>query len=478
MKRIALHWQILFALVIAIIYGLIFSNQYKLKDSSFSDLTPVHITETGKQVNLEDVKTKLVSISGKKFSTKIAFQSALKAKLNQNEYEVYARKITRQSVYNPAISSVSWMGDLFLRGLKMLVIPLILFSILSGIVNMERGSNLGRLGLKTIVYYLSTSTLAILGGIILVNIFQPGKGMDVSSVELVEEIPASQQSLRDILIEIVPDNIFKALVDNYLLSIIFFSILAGIFITKLPDEHRDTLVKIINASFELFMKITMFLILLAPLGIFGLVAKVVADQSDFLNLLLKLGKFTLCVLLAIFIHAFVVMPLIVKIIGKSNPFKHFGNMSAAILTAFSTTSSAATLPVTLENIEEKSGVSKRVANFTLPIGATVNMDGTAIYICVVVFFIAQAYGIELGFKEQFLVLITALLTSIGTAAIPMASLVIITIILTALGLPLEGIALVLPVDRVLDMFRTATNVWSDSCGAVVIAKSEGETLKV
>jgi Na+/H+-dicarboxylate symporter len=208
------------------------------------------------------------------------------------------------------------------------------------------------------------------------------------------------------------------------------------------------------------------------------VIKVVADQDDLGSLLSRMGLYMGTVLLALAIHAFISLPLIVRIIGKSRAFRHFSNMSTPLLTAFSTSSSGATLPLTMTAVEENSGVSNKVTSFTLPLGATINMDGTALYELIAVLFIAQAYGVDLSVLEQVIVVITALLASIGAAGIPMAGLVMISVILTAVGLPLEGVGLILSVDRILDMFRTATNVWSDSCGAVVIAKSEGEELKV
>jgi Na+/H+-dicarboxylate symporter len=376
------------------------------------------------------------------------------------------------------VNYVEWMGELFLRGLKMLVIPLIFSSIVSGIVNLGTSDSLGRLGFKTILYYLSTSTLAIIVGLIFVDLFQPGTGVDISELTSIESLELEQRSLRDVLIGIVPDNIFQALVTNELLSIIFVAIIVGIFTNKIESKHKELLSTFFNSIFKLFMKITEFIIILAPFGIFGLVAGVVAAQEDVGKLFIELSSFVGTVLLSIFIHMFITLPLLLYIFGRTNPIKHFNNMFTATLTAFSTASSAATLPLTMKGVNEKSGVSHKITNFTLPIGATVNMDGTAIYIVGVVMFIAQAQGISMGIKEQFIILLTALLTSIGTAAIPMASLVIITIILDVLGLPYELIALILPVDRILDMFRTATNIWSDSCGAVIIAKSEGEQLNV
>ena len=376
------------------------------------------------------------------------------------------------------VQYVSWMGDIFLRMLKMIVIPLVLSSIISGIANIGSDGNFGKLGLKTIAYYLMTSVFAIATGLFLVNLIKPGVGMDISSISIDEAISIERPALSDIFIQIVPENIFQAMASNDFLAVIFFAILAGIYISKLDNKNNLILSDFFNATFELFMKITMFVIKLAPFGIFGLIVKVVAEQNDFGNMVAKLGTFMLTVIAGILIHSLITLPLITRFIGNAKPFKHLNNVKTTLITAFSTASSAAALPLNMKETNEKSGVSHKITNFTLPIGATVNMDGTAIYIAAVVMFIAQAKGVDMGLKEQILILITALMSSIGTAGVPMASLVIITIILEVLGLPLELLALILPVDRLLDMFRTATNVWGDSCGAVVIAKSEGEVLNV
>lgn len=376
------------------------------------------------------------------------------------------------------VNYVSWMGDIFLRMLKMIVIPLVLSSVISGIVNIGNEGSFGKLGLKTIVYYLTTSSLAIIVGLFMVNIIQPGVGMDITSIAIDEKISIDRPSMGDIFIEIVPENIFHAMASNDFLAIIFFAIIAGIFISKIDKKSNIILADFFNAFFELFMKITMFIIKLAPYGIFGLIVKVVAEQKDFGNMVASLGTFMVTVIGGILIHSLITLPLLTRFIGKAKPFKHLSNVKTTLITAFSTASSAAALPLNMKETNEKSGVSHKITNFTLPIGTTINMDGTAIYIAAVVMFIAQAKGVDMGLKEQILILVTALMSSIGTAGVPMASLVIITIILEVLGLPLELMALILPVDRILDMFRTTANVWGDSCGAVIIAKSEGEVLNV
>ena len=276
----------------------------------------------------------------------------------------------------------------------------------------------------------------------------------------------------------MPSNIIQAMVNNDMLSIIFFAIIFGFFITKASKKHAATMKAFFDAVFDVMMKITMFVIKFTPLGIFGIVTKTVSDQDDLPGLVTSMGLYMFTVILALAIHAMITLPVIVKFIGKANPLKHLKNMATPLFTAFSTSSSGATLPLTIQAVEEKSGVSNKISSFTLPLGATVNMDGTALYECIAAIFIAQAYGFDLTFIDQIIIVFTALLASIGAAAIPMAGLVMITVILTAVGLPLEGVGLILAVDRILDMFRTATNVWSDSCGAVVIAKTEGEKLNV
>lgn len=380
--------------------------------------------------------------------------------------------------FKAQVNYVAWMGDLFLKGLKMIIIPLILSSIISGIANIGDAKNLGRLGGKTILYYITTSTLALLTGLFLVNIIKPGVGADLGFENTVEGLDIATESFGSTLLNIIPENIFKAMAENKMLSVIFFAIIFGFFITKSAHKYRTLLSDFFNAVFEVMMKITMFIIKFTPLGIFGIVVKVVAQQTNLSELFARLGLYMLVVLLALAIHAFVVLPLLVKTIGKSSPFKHLKAVRTPLLTAFSTSSSSATLPLTMDAIENKSGVSNTISSFTLPLGATVNMDGTALYELVATMFIAQAYGIDLSVGQQIIVVITGLLASIGAAGIPMAGLVMISVILSAVGLPLEGIGLILAVDRILDMFRTAVNVWSDSCGAVIIAKSEGEKLKV
>ena len=470
MKKLQLHWQILIALLLAILYGIIFPTSYKIQEKSYKTLNRSKI-EVG-------VIEKLAMIEDQEYGNLADFQNALAQLLSAEQVDEYEERIISSSYYNRPVSAISWLGVIFLRALKMIIIPLILSSLISGVTNIGSGGNLGRLGLKTLSYYVLTSTFAIVTGLLFVNIIRPGTGADLNFSQSVEGLVESQRSLGETLVDIVPDNIFEAFSSNSMLSIIFFAIIFGFFITRVKNPHRDVLRRAFNAIFEVMMQITMFVIKFTPLGIFGIVARVVADQDDLGNLVTRMGLYMSTVILALLVHFFLTLPLILKFIGKVRPLAHLKNMSTPLLTAFSTSSSGATLPLTIEAVERNSGVSNKISSFTLPLGATINMDGTALYECVAAMFIAQAYGVDMSLIQQVIIVITALLASIGAAAIPMAGLVMITIVLTAVGLPMEGVGLILAVDRILDMFRTATNVWSDSCGAVVIAKSEGEELSV
>lgn len=378
---------------------------------------------------------------------------------------------------NFVADKVSILGTIFLRGLRMVIIPLIVSSIISGVAGIGSAERFGRLSLKTLAYYLTTSLLAILTGLVLVNLLQPGLGANLGLEEVPEELKAGAAKIGDTLLGIIPTNPLEAMVKGDMLPVIFFSLLFGFFITRAPQPYRESLTNFFQGIFEVMMRLTHFIILFTPIGVFALMSKIVA-QTGF-EVFAPLGSYMLTVVISLAIHAFLTLPVLLYVIGGADPVAHARAMSAALMTAFSTASSSATLPLTLDAVENNAGVSNKVTSFVLPLGATINMDGTALYECVAAMFIAQVYGIELSFLQQMIVVFTALLASIGAAGIPMAGLVMITIVLQAVGLPLEGIGLILAVDRILDMMRTSVNVWSDSCGSVIIARSEGETdLKV
>lgn len=378
-----------------------------------------------------------------------------------------------------SVKYLSWMGDIFLRSLKMVIIPLIFSSIASGVTSIGSGKSLGRIGLKTITYYLSTSFLAIATGLLLVNLIRPGVGVHLGFTEEASLLPATEGKLSDIFLRIVPENILDAMARGEVLPVIFFAIITGFFITRVDDRYREHLTTFFEGLFEVMMKITMFVVRFTPLGILGIVSREVSRNADKLgDIAGSMAIYMVTVFLGLLLHSLITLPLIVHLVGRANPLKHFRNMATPLLTAFSTASSSATLPLSMEAVEHKSGVSNKITSFTLPLGATINMDGTALYECVAVMFISQVYGMELSFAQQMIVVITALLASIGAAGIPMAGLVMMTVVMTAVNLPLEGIGLILAVDMILDMSRTTVNVWSDTCGAVTIARSEGEETNV
>lgn len=379
----------------------------------------------------------------------------------------------------------NYLGTLFLNALKMIIVPLVLSSIICGMASIGSSEHLGRLGGKTIGFYMLSSLLAILIGLAFVNMFTPGiiDGEPAGSkLNLSSPTEVSAQldrvegrgvgDIADIFLRMVPTNIVKAAANGQMLGLIFFGLLFGYYMSRINGELKRTLDNFWQGIFQTMMAITMFVMKFAPIGVFGLVAKTVAATgfSAFQPLLL----FFITVLLALAFHAFITLAALLTLIGRVSPLRQYSVMAPAMLTAFSTASSSGTLPITLECVEKGAGVSNQTTSFVLPLGATINMDGTALYECVAAMFIAQAYGLDLNFTTQFTIVLVALLTSIGVAGIPAASLVAITVILGVIGLPLEGIGMLLVTDRILDMLRTAVNVYSDSCCAVIIAKTEGE----
>ena len=381
----------------------------------------------------------------------------------------------------------AFAGDLFLRLLQMVVVPLVATSIITSVARLGRDHAFARLGLKTASYFVLTTLLASLVALVIFNVVQPGRVDPEVSAQLRATVPGSVEEVRDglggkstgdladVIRRAVPVNILAAASDNReMLAVIFFALLFGFFSGRLPDAQRDAFLGFWESANQVMLAITHAVMRVAPLGIFALIAQTV--QQSGAAALGPLGLFFLCVAGGLAFHLFVTLAVLMRVVGGFRPWPHYRAMFPALLTAFSTASSSATLPVTIECVEKNAGVSPRIAGFTLPLGATVNMDGTALYECAVVLFLAQLYGVSLDWTQQVLVVVLALLTSIGVAGIPAASLVAIVIILQAVGLPLEAIAIVMATDRVLDMMRTAVNVFGDSTAAAVIASSEGETL--
>jgi len=385
------------------------------------------------------------------------------------------------------LSIFDYIGTIFLNALKMIIVPLITPSIIVGVAGIGSGGNLGALGGKTLLFYAATTLAAILVGLIIVNIVGPGYvdgqpakdllALDASTAQF--EATVAGSGLGDVAMifqRMVPPNIFAAAVEGQMLGIIFFAILFGYFMTHLSDEYAGPLYRFWDAVFHVMMSMTEWIMKFAPIGVFGLVAAVIAKAGY--KATGPLAVFAIVVLVALAVHAFITLPLLLRFVGRVHPYKTIRGAAQAMLTAFSTASSSATLPVTMDCVEDNIGVSNKVSSFVLPLGATVNMNGTALYECAAAIFIAQAYGYELTFAMQFSIVSIALLTSIGVAGVPSASLVAIAIILGAVGLPLEALGVLLVFDRILDMARTSINVWGDCSCATIVARLEGEKTNV
>ena len=406
-------------------------------------------------------------------------------------------------------AAYSFIGKLFLNAMKLLIVPLIVSSLIVGVITMGAGASFARLGSKTVAYYLCTSVISIMIGLTLVNIIQPGHAGDSAhSIKMMEDAgsldvasPAPAQGrealpeeLRDKVGErsagdflrvfelMVPPNIFESATDNgKLLGLIVFSLIFGFYAARLEGPGREAMVTFWQAIYDVMLHITNLVLQTAPVGIGALIASTVADaytSNSLADHFVSLAWFFATVVIGLSLHMFVVLPLLMYFLGKvKNPWMQYSAMGPAMLTAFSTSSSAATLPLTMRCVNERAGVSERISSFTLPLGATVNMDGTALYECVVVMYVAQLVGMDLSFGIQFMIVTTALLTSIGVAGVPSSSLVAIVLIMEQAGMSahLDKLGLVMVVDRLLDMCRTTVNVFSDSVAAVIIARSEGET---
>jgi proton glutamate symport protein len=384
-----------------------------------------------------------------------------------------------------------FVGKLFLNGLKMVVIPLVLTSVICGVSQISSDRDFGRLGLKTLLIYSLTGLLAVCTGLLCVNLIKPGDvdqetkdaiianqggGHSPSMDKAMQTANDGWQNLAEIFHRMLPPNLFSAAAEGQLLGLICFGLLFGFFLGRSNSAFGKVQQNFWQGLQEIVLKITNFILGFAPLGIFALVTPTLAKSG--LDAFWLMGGFALTVLLALGIHALVALPVLMKVVGGIRFTDHYRAMTPALLTAFSTASSSATLPVTMDCVTRKVGVSKKISSFTLPLGATLNMDGTALFECVVVIFLAQFFGIEMGWVTQFSVVLLALLTSVGVAGIPSASLVAILVILQSVGFDdsaiATGVGMVYVVDRILDMTRTMINVLGDSCAAAVIGKTEGE----
>jgi Na+/H+-dicarboxylate symporter len=374
------------------------------------------------------------------------------------------------AVFGEQMLAIAFIGDMFMNALKAVMIPLIMASMIVGVASLGDLRKLGKLGSVTVLYYLTTTTIAVVLGVIMMKIFNPGEGIQFGAMELPEAIRGKEFSFIDLIMGFVPSNIFNSMAQGQILPLIISTLLFGGVLTTLGDKGKPVL-----AFFEgvdaAMMKIVVIIMWFAPIGVFALIAATLGKYGGgeaVWNVVKSLGWFVVTVLTGLFVHAFFVIPGLLFFFAKRNPITYFMNMLSAVMTAFSTASSAATLPLTMRCVEENNNVNPQTSGFVLPLGATINMDGTAFYEAAGVLFIASAYGFDLAFGQQMVLILTAVLASIGAAAIPHAGLITMVLVLSALGLPIEGIALIFPVDWFLDRFRTAVNIWGDSVGAAVV----------
>lgn len=374
-------------------------------------------------------------------------------------------------IFGESVGVLQPLGDLFLRLIKLIIVPLVLATLIIGVASIGDIKSLGRIGSKTIAYYLITTAIAILIGLGIAFIISPGEGLSLD-VETTPEVQINEsEGIVQTFLNIVPDNPFGALVEGNILQVIFFAILIGLAITVV-GKRADPVYRFFDSFSQIMFWITGVVMRFAPIGVLGLVAPIVGQYGA--SVLLPLLKIILGVAIACLLHAVFIYSSAVKIFAKMNPLTFFKGIAPAAVVAFSTASSAGTLPVTIKNTQENLGVSNKISSFVLPLGATINMDGTAIYQGIAVIFIAQFYGLELSLMQIMTVVITTVLASIGTAGVPGAGMIMLAMVLSSIGLPLEGIALIAGVDRILDMFRTTVNIVGDASAAVVVAGSENE----
>ncbi len=482
MTRLALHWEILIGMVVGAVIGVTCNVMLGERESQVPEeslpkgMQRISFVDTTNRVEIsveaDDGTSRRLLVDPTRLGEKnvyatverLAEKEPQMARLFERHGNSWARWIGM---------SAQRIGNLFLRLLQMVAIPLIVTSLVSGVMGLGHASQLGRMFGRTILYYVATSMLAIVTGLLMVNLIRPGLGGGMQFAG--GEEPEVSADLGGVLFQqletMIPPNPFTALAEANYLSVICFSLAFAIFATLVGGSTAARLRDLFNDGFQVMMSMTMAIIRLAPVGVLFLMLYATATQGP--EVFRSLAWYMVTVLLALATHALIVLPLILKFVARRNPLEFAQAMSPALLTAFSSASSNGTLPLTLACVEERAKISNRVSSFVLPLGATVNMDGTALYEAVAVLFIAQLhFGTNLPLTNQILVAVTALLASIGAAGIPHAGLVMMVIILQAVNLPVEMQGIIIAVDRVLDMCRTGVNVWSDSCGCAVVARLE------
>lgn len=486
MKKLALHWQILIGLVLGALFGGVFpvsktgvaietvkgTREIEQWQSAVVQHGTTETTFVQGQADALIKSVKAIPHAERKKTTVVFTLPTGEVRQIQG--------IVRASKPSSIAMALKPVGSLFLNLLKMIAIPLVLASLIVGAASLGDIKKMARIGGKTIAFYLATTALAITIGLLIANVLQPGAHVPAeSSQQLITEFSGgvadkiSQDldfSVLEFLLNIVPTNPFYAIANGDMLHIVFFAVFLGLVLSVLPKEKSEPVVRFFEGLSEATIRMVEVVMLIAPIGVFALMAATIADFG--FEILQTLIWYAGAVVIGLLLHVLVVYTPCVRLLGKMSIGTFFRGIRRAQLLAFSTSSSAATLPVTMECVEE-AGVPNKISSFVLPLGATINMDGTALYQGVAALFIAQVYGIPLDFGAQLTIVLTATLASVGTAPVPGVGLIMLIIVLRSVGIPEEGLALILGIDRILDMLRTVVNITGDAAAAVIVATSEG-----
>lgn len=476
--KLELHWKILIGMILGAILGIGLNVAVSERSTTLNEGLP-----NGVDAATVYDSTDLIQISWTEGEEEYSWEvdptgrsEAANMRLTLGDLEKASPKA--HAIYKLAPSYAKTIGDwckriggLFLRLLQMVSVPLIIASLASGVLGLGGASKFGKMFSSTLGYYIATSMLAILTGLLVTNVINPGIGSNLTLDAAQAQVGASSitETIMGQIEAMIPKNPFSAIANSAFLSVISFTIMFCIFTLRVGGDTQERFRILAEDTFSVMMKLTTAIIALAPYGVFLLMAYVTATQG--LAVFAALAWYMIAVLLGLGIHVFVTLPLLVFFLARRSPFALMQAVSPALLTAFSSASSSATLPLSMSNIEKRAGVSNKASSFVLPLGSTINMDGTALYEAVAVLFIGQlVYGGDFGIAQQVAIAVTALLASIGAAGIPHAGLVMMAIVLQAVNLPIEYQGIILAVDRVLDMCRTSTNVWSDCCGTAIVER--------
>lgn len=493
-----LHNQIFIALILGLIFGAVFNVSKSSLVISFKYNNSVQKTtiqkwdkisiftssDTLNFINTQQIevvnKIKLLSSSKQDFT--LYFKNAVSEGVNYPQLTYNDPLAVKREKSLPL--SIKWIGDIFIRLLNMVAVPLVLASLVVGAASLGDIKKFARIGGKTLFYYLTTTAFAIALGLILANIIKPGERMNAETKQQLlsaytqdvesKTLIADDYSFSDEIVKMVPKNPIGALADSEMLQIVFFALLLGLTLSLVDKEKAAPVLNFFDGLSDTMIKMVHLIMYIAPIGVFALIGAVVSEFG--FEIIQTLFWYALTVLLGLVIHTFGVYGILIRIFSRMKIGQFFKGIRRVQTIAFSTSSSAATLPVNIECCQDNLGISKSITSFVLPLGATVNMDGTALYQGVAAVFIAQVFGMELTFVQQLTIIFTATLASIGTAPVPGVGIIMLVIILKSVGIPEEGIALILGIDRLLDMCRTVTNVTGDAAGAVIIASSENEIM--